>query len=136
MGVSVLGLGKKEGNLPEIPDIDRAEVQSFYHPIVLGVTIPVLVCPQSVGDTLNRVNDRAGKIVSGIDLPLLAITCCELGRVGRKRGNSPRAMMGQDITPVYDRVAHSFVGVIDANLGSNTPFETILGSGFHLLEVF
>ena len=48
----------------------------------------------------------------------------------------PRAVMGQDIAPVYDRVAHRLVGVIDANFGSNTPFEAVPGTRFHLLKVF
>lgn len=67
-------------NPPEIPDIDRTEVQSFYHPEVLGVTIPILIRPQGVSDTLDRVDDRASEIVSGIDLPLLTTACYELER--------------------------------------------------------
>jgi len=65
------GRRRKEVNLPEIPDIDGTEVQSFNHPVILGVTIPVLVGPQGVSNTLDRVNDRAGEIISGIDSPLL-----------------------------------------------------------------
>jgi hypothetical protein len=86
--VSALRGEGKEGNLPKIPDIDRTDVQSFYHPRVLGVTIPVLVRPQRMSDTLNRVDDRAGKIVSGVDLPLLTTTYCELGQGKRKHENT------------------------------------------------
>ena len=88
VGVSALELKKEVGNRPEVPDIDRTKVKSFYHPMVLGVTIPILVRSQGMSNTLNRVNDRAGEIVSGIDLPFLAITCCELGQGERICGNT------------------------------------------------
>lgn len=66
-------------NLPEVPDVDGTKFKSFYHPEILGVTVPVLVRPQSVGDTLDRVNDRAGEIVGRIDLPLITTICYQLG---------------------------------------------------------
>ena len=83
--MSALKRREKEGYPPEIPYTDRTEVQGFYHPVILGVTISVLVRPQGMSDTLNRVNDRTGEIVSGIYLPPLPITCCGLGRGDRKR---------------------------------------------------
>ena len=88
MGVSALELKKEVGNRPEVPDVDRTKVKSFYHPMVLGVTIPILVRSQGMSNTLNRVNDRAGEIIGRINLPLLAIAYCELWRVKRERGNS------------------------------------------------
>ena len=45
-------------------------------------------------------------------------------------------MMWQNITPIDDGVTHGLVGVVDTDLGSNTPFEAALGTQFHLLEVF
>jgi len=88
MSVSVLRSKNNEGESPEVPDIDRTEIQSFYHPGVLGVAIPVLVRPQGMSDTLNRINDRTGEIVSGIDLPPLAMVYHELGQGKWKFGNT------------------------------------------------
>ena len=76
---------RKGQNLPEIPDTDRTEVQSFYHPLILGVTIPVLVRPQGMSDTLDRVNNRAGEIICRINLPFFTTACRELVRWERER---------------------------------------------------
>lgn len=56
---------------PEIPDVYGSKFQRLDHPIVLRVSITVFVCPQSMSNTLEGVNDGASKIVSGVDLPLV-----------------------------------------------------------------
>ena len=38
----------------------------------------------------------------------------------------PGAMMFHRVTPIDDGVSHSFVGIIDADLGSKTPSSTFL----------
>lgn len=42
-------------------------------PEVLLLRVVVLVGPQGVGDPLNRVHDRAGEVVDGVDLELVAL---------------------------------------------------------------
>ena len=56
--------------VPEVPDVYRSDVESLDHPVVLRVAVTVLVCPKRMSDSLERVHDRAGEIVSGVNLPL------------------------------------------------------------------
>ena len=51
-------------------------------------------------------------------------------------GHIPCTMMWQDVASIDDGVTHGLVGVIHADLGSNTPFEAVLGTQSHLLEMF
>ena len=44
--------GINEVEATKVPDEDRAQVQSFDHPVVLWVTVTVFVSSESVRDTL------------------------------------------------------------------------------------
>ena len=57
-------------DIPEIPDMNLAKAKCVNHPQILRVSITVFVSPESMGNTLERINNRAGKIVGRIDLPL------------------------------------------------------------------
>ena len=64
--------GVNEVEAAEVPDEDWADVERLDHPLVLRVAITVLIRTKGVGDTLERVDDWASEIVSGVDLPLVA----------------------------------------------------------------
>lgn len=58
--------------VPEVPDAYRANTKSLDHPVVLGVPVTVLICPQSMCNTLEGVYDWACKVICRIDLPLIS----------------------------------------------------------------
>ncbi len=69
-----LSLGQQsidEIKATEVPDIDFANSESLDHPLVLWVAVTIFIGPKSVGDPFDRIHDRAGKVVSRVDFPLL-----------------------------------------------------------------
>lgn len=55
--------------LPEIPDIDRPNTESFDHPLILWVSITVFIRPQCMRHTLKRVDHWAREVVCRVYLP-------------------------------------------------------------------
>lgn len=123
--------------LPEVPDVHFADVEGIDHPLVLGVAVAVLVRTQSVSDTFVRVNNRAGKVVRRIHLPLVTVRQCSDGAYicSRRSGDSPSTVMRRQVHPVDDRVAEGLVGVVDAHFCTETPAGTLRRPLGHLLEV-
>jgi hypothetical protein len=102
----------------EIPDVDFAELEDVLEPFVLGITVAVLVGPESVGDTFEGVEDGHAEVVGGVDFP---------GGAG--------AVVGLGVAAVDDRVTHGFVGVIDGHFGADAPLGAFGGARFHFGEV-
>ena len=74
--VAKLALGEEgidERDSAEVPDVYFAKLERVIHPVILRVTVAVLVCTESVGDALDGVDDGAGEVVGGVDLPLVTI---------------------------------------------------------------
>jgi hypothetical protein len=72
----VSALKQKGGTKPpEVPDIDQDGGPELLSSRSTGGYDPGTRSSSSVSDTLDGVNDRTGKIVSRIDLPLITITC-------------------------------------------------------------
>ena len=69
-------------------------------------------------NSLQRVDDGTAEIVDGVHFPRVA---------------SP--VMGLRIATVDDGIAHSLVGVVHADFGSNAPSDALLRALFHLLKV-
>ena len=65
--------GVNEVESTEIPNANRSKPERLDHPVVLGIPITVLVGPQSMCNTFNRIDDWASKIVCGVNLPLVAV---------------------------------------------------------------
>lgn len=95
-----------------------SKFQSIKHPVILRVSIPVLDRPKSMCDSLDGVDDWTAEIVDGVHFPLFA---------------SP--MMRQRVATVDDGIAHSLVGIVHTDFGSNAPSDAFLCALFHLLEM-
>jgi hypothetical protein len=50
-----------------------AKSECVNHPLVLRVPITVFVSPESMGNTLYRINGRAREIVGRVNLPLVPV---------------------------------------------------------------
>lgn len=87
-----LTLGQKsvdEVQATEVPDIDFAKPGSLEHPLILGVPIAIFVSPEGVRDTFDRVDNRAGKVICGIDLPLVTVPAMRNGPQGFNGTHTP-----------------------------------------------
>lgn len=102
----------------EIPDVDLAELKDVLEPVVLGITVAVLVCTESVGDAFKGVEDGYAEVVGGVDFPCGA-----------------SAVVGLRVASVDDRVTHGFVRVVDRHFSADAPLDTFDGAGFHFGEV-
>jgi hypothetical protein len=49
--------------------------------------------------------------------------------------NAPSTVVGKNIASVNDGIAHGLVGVVDADLGAETPSQTLSAPGRHLSKV-
>lgn len=101
----------------KVPDVNLPQVHLLQHPGVLSIAVPVLGGPESVCDTLERVDNGASKVVSGVNLPL---------------GTSP--VVGLVVAAVDDGVAHGLVGVVDRYLCPEAVLAALLGVILHLLK--
>lgn len=72
MTVSLVSFESTRVFVPEVPDTYRTYTESLNHPEVLRVPVTVLICPESMCNTLEGVYDRARKVVCRIDLPLIS----------------------------------------------------------------
>jgi hypothetical protein len=114
--------------LPEIPDVNFAKSEGLNHPLVLRVPITVFVSPESMGNTLYRINGRAREIVGRVNLPLVP--------VGKEESDHrqvtdklqpidvPSTMVRQRVASVDDGISEGLVGVVYAELGSDAPPQT------------
>lgn len=55
-----------EGSSREVPEVGLPDLESVDKPEVLRVPVSVLVGPEGVGDSLERVDDGAGEVVGGV----------------------------------------------------------------------
>ena len=101
----------------EIPVVDVAQAERAQHPLVLRVAVFVFGRAESVGDALERIDERATEVVGRVDLPGVA-----------------GAVVGLVAAPVDDGVAHGFVEVVDGDLGADGPALALGRVLLHLLE--
>jgi hypothetical protein len=67
-------LVKKTNKSPKIPDIDCAQSESLDHPLILGISVTILVCSQSMSNALHRVDDRTCKVVRWVNFPFIPVS--------------------------------------------------------------
>eukprot|EP00964_Phaeocystis_antarctica_P067193 scaffold40659_cov71-Phaeocystis_antarctica.AAC.6 len=113
-----LALGEErahEVDAREAPQVDGPQPQRLDEPLVLRVAVRVLPVAQRVRHALDRVDDRAGQVVRGVDLVLV------LGLVVRDQVGAEGA-----------RVAQRAVVVLHVDLGAHAALEALLGGLLHL----
>ncbi len=88
--------------------MDPAKVEGFQEPLVLGVSVPVLVCAEGVGDPFDRVDNWTDKVVGWVHL------------VPR-----PSVWVWNQIAAVDDRVTEGLVLVLHQHLGAETAFQAL-----------
>lgn len=57
----------------EVPDAHGPKTECLDHPVVLWVPVSVLVCPQSMRYTLDRIYNRASEVICRVNLPFVTI---------------------------------------------------------------
>lgn len=92
----------------KVPDVDLAKAESLEHPPVLGVTVTVLDGSESMSDTLEAIDERAGEVVGRVGLVLVA-----------------GAVVGSGVAAEDDGVAHGLVRVVDGNLRAEAVLDTL-----------
>lgn len=125
---------------PEIPNINLPQPSGIQHPLVLRVTITVLVSPQRMSNSLNRVDNGTTEVVGRVHLVLVAVSLFPSRQLKEKRSresgsDEPSTMMRQSVTAVNDGITHSLVGVVERDLGANAPLGTFFRTSSHLGKV-
>ena len=123
---------------PEIPNNNLPQPQGINHPLILRIPIPILVRPQRVCHTLDRVHDGTSKVVGGVYFPFRPNSPSSLEKrlqIARVNvENVPSTVMRQNIAPIDNRIAHRLVRIIDAHFGTKTPALAFGAAGCHFFE--
>mmetsp|Transcript_9933 Transcript_9933/g.18756 ORF Transcript_9933/g.18756 Transcript_9933/m.18756 type:complete len:299 (+) Transcript_9933:572-1468(+) len=106
----------------EFPDVHvgklgLALLLQLENPLELSVPVVVLGCSQSVRDSLKAVNERARKVVGGVDL------------VG---GSCP--VVRREVASVTHRISQRLVWMLHIKLDSDAVLDPFLRAVLHLLE--
>jgi len=83
-------------------DVRFAKTKSLNEPVELFISVHVLGCPQSMGDTLHTVNNGTGKVISGINFVFVSSSRVRLW-----------------LASVYGRISHAAIVRLHVNLGSH-----------------
>ena len=119
-------------NSPKVEDLNLRETKSLQEPLVLLVSGGVLVGSESVGDTVEMVDNGASKIVHGVGLVLGALSSNRA--VGKPNLYSPSNVVRSLDVSEDNRVSHRSVLVLVVDLGSSGPLSTLLSSLQELVE--
>mmetsp|Transcript_25307 Transcript_25307/g.73236 ORF Transcript_25307/g.73236 Transcript_25307/m.73236 type:complete len:560 (+) Transcript_25307:135-1814(+) len=111
-------LGVDKVHTSEGMDTSATKAQSLLDPSILFVAIIVLSRTECVSNSLNAINDGAGKIVGGIGLVLGTGT-----------------VMRRGVLAEHDRIAHGTIHRLHVDLSAEAPLGTVLAATAHELEV-
>ncbi|VUC27632.1 unnamed protein product [Clonostachys rosea] len=121
-----LTLGKEgldEVDTGELPQVYPSDVESVEEPVVLLVSVGVLGGTEGMGHALETINNWAGEVICGIDVPCpsSAVVWCRLFILEIRES-------------VNDRVSHRAVAGVESDASSDAMFSSILGSLLHLFK--
>lgn len=110
----------------------RGYAASPEDPVVEGVAVVVLVRAESMSDTLDRVENRAHEVVSGIDLELGANNARKTYRTDMSR-QVPNAVVRLEDATVEVGIAQDAVVVCRIDLGAEDTLDALICALLHLL---
>lgn len=73
MVISISGTGRKYRVKPVVPYMNVTKTQSFDHPVVLRISLAIFIGSKSMCNTLDRVYNRASKIIRRVYFPLVPV---------------------------------------------------------------
>mmetsp|Transcript_20193 Transcript_20193/g.42292 ORF Transcript_20193/g.42292 Transcript_20193/m.42292 type:complete len:229 (-) Transcript_20193:1509-2195(-) len=99
-------------------DPDPPELEGILKPRILLIPVVVLGRPEGMRDSLDAIHDGAGEVVRGVGLV-----------------SSPRPVVGREVLPENNGVAHGSVDALHVDLSSEAPLGPLRVTGSHQIKV-